>query len=239
MNPSSIERQPINITQKPHSHQDQNMAASLVFPVQDTLDISSTYTRPSAISSAAKNSFYLPTPPSTSPPSPRHKQLPTTVLSPFTSGSAESVMLAKIKALNDGNELEGDGDEGAFFVGDLGEVYKAWRSWVTELSRVELFYGAFCIDSLNKIDVNILTQLQLAFRLTPSRLSLQPSNVTRTLSSSSFSHSLEPGSTAPPRLRSSPFSLFLLPLLPLESSLPTLASPLRSFGPPSHSVSMP
>jgi hypothetical protein len=154
MNPSfsSSDRRPIDISHQQPIPTPTMSASALVMSAQDSLaDISSsTFTRSSPLTAFTQkpvmmnaSSFYLPTPPSTSPPSPRAKQLPTTVLSSFTNGSAESVMHAQIKALAEGNAMDGvDGDEGAFFVGDLGEVWKAWKSWVTELSRVELFYGS-------------------------------------------------------------------------------------------------
>lgn len=128
---------------------------------------------------APADAGFLPTPPSTSPPPPMASArlapavtLETQVLPPFLAGAAEMVMASRIAEIAQGFE-----DEGAFFVGDLGEVWKAWKSWKTHLPRVELFYGAwYLIDFrsffLRIADLNRLFSL-IAVKCNPDPLVLQ------------------------------------------------------------------
>lgn len=136
-----------------------NLASSARFNTQNIINITSNEARikmaavsllipptdfPASPKCFATGSGYLPTPPSTSPPPLRAREkvveLKTIELPSFVTGSAESLMQARIAEL----AMNGE-DEGAFFVGDLGEVWKAWKSWITELNRVELFYGEFSL----------------------------------------------------------------------------------------------
>lgn len=68
------------------------------------------------------------------------------------------------------------GDEDTFFVSDLGEVYRQHMRWKKNLPRVKPFYGMFVL-----LDPTVVRRMNSLLIL------MQPSSVTLTLRSSSFS----------------------------------------------------
>jgi hypothetical protein len=93
----------------------------------------------------------------------------------------------KSRVNNIDHEFCEPGDEDAFFVADLGHVYRQYLRWKLNLPRVKPFYGKPTYERRRPTATDDVSQL---------------SNATRTTASWSCSPSWELGSTAPlkPRL---------------------------------------
>lgn len=110
------------------------------------------------------------------------------------------------------------GDEDAFFVADMGEVYRQHLRWKKNLKRVKPHYGEFFLSfSQNTHFLTLHTDLS----------PLQPSNATPILRSSVCLPSLALASTVPPSQRSR--WSFARVLTPLASSTPSPARPSLTF----------